>query len=162
MECDRESGLQVNDVVPGEQVPRARVEHRARAEPEHAGMLTKRRSHRFALQRTKRRFAVLYEDVTDRFTRDSLDVGVGVAEPKTELTRENPADGRLPRAWRANEHGDGPSHAISSDDRYPRRLRLVSSSESPPNFSRAASASTRATIDSATTPAAGTAVTSLR
>jgi hypothetical protein len=36
-------------------------------------------------------------------------------------------------------------------------LRAVSATESPPNFSSAASASTSATIASATTPAAGTA-----
>ncbi len=41
-------------------------------------------------------------------------------------------------------------------------LRRVSASESPPNFSSAARASTSATIASTTTPAAGTAHTSER
>src|SRR5699024_8249838 len=51
---------------------------------------------------------------------------------------------------------------ISSESRYERTLRPVSSTESPPNFSMTASARTSATIASATTPEAGTAVTSLR
>ncbi|CKU67277.1 Uncharacterised protein [Mycobacterium tuberculosis] len=41
-------------------------------------------------------------------------------------------------------------------------LRWVSASESPPNFSSAARASTNATMVSTTTPAAGTAHTSER
>src|SRR5579884_3951343 len=45
---------------------------------------------------------------------------------------------------------------------YPSKLRLVSSIESPPNFSRKACASTIATIASPITPAAGTTQTSLR
>ena len=46
--------------------------------------------------------------------------------------------------------------------RYAATLRAVSVTESPPNFSRTASASTSATMASATTPAAGTAHTSER
>ena len=44
----------------------------------------------------------------------------------------------------------------------PSRLRTTSASESPPNLRRASEASTSAVIDSATTPMAGTAVTSVR
>jgi hypothetical protein len=40
------------------------------------------------------------------------------------------------------------------------RLRFVSATESPPNFSKTAFANTKATIASATIPAAGTAQTS--
>ncbi len=43
-----------------------------------------------------------------------------------------------------------------------RRCPAVSASESPPNFSRTKSASVRQTIASATTPAAGTTLMSLR
>src|SRR5579864_7073661 len=46
--------------------------------------------------------------------------------------------------------------------RYPSKLRLVSPSESPPNFSIMAAASTSETIASPITPAAGTTATSLR
>ena len=58
-----------------------------------------------------------------------------------------------PRASRA---------AHASDARYASWLRTNSVSESPPNLRSASSARTSATIVSATTPAAGTAVTSVR
>ena len=45
---------------------------------------------------------------------------------------------------------------------YPSKLLFISVRESPPNFYLIASARTMASIDSQTTPQAGTAVTSLR
>ena len=51
---------------------------------------------------------------------------------------------------------------VPSEATKPSRLRTTSASESPPNLRSASVASTSAVIDSATTPMAGTAVTSVR
>src|SRR5690606_31013000 len=145
--------------------------------------------HGLAFQRAEGGLAVGDEDLRHRLAGALLDVGVGVAEGHAEPLGEQLSDARLPRAGRSDEHHARRSishystflftlssvlgsHAHSpwthSPYRtrrcswYPARLRATSATESPPNFSTAASASTRATIASATTPAAGTAQTSLR
>ena len=51
---------------------------------------------------------------------------------------------------------------MPSEATKPSRFRTISASESPPNLRSASVASTSAVIDSATTPMAGTAVTSVR
>src|SRR6478672_8355280 len=61
-----------------------------------------------------------------------------------------------------SQHDPQHPHRNLSASRYPWALRRVSATESPPNFSSTASASTSATIASATIPAAGTAQTSER
>ena len=67
-------------------------------------------------------------------------------------------------AWRSAGAADGAAGANRPRParRWPRSGARISSTESPPNFSRKASASTNATMASPTTAAAGTAQTSLR
>src|SRR5581483_8221519 len=116
--------------------------------------------------------AVVHEDVRDRFAGNVFDVGVGVPERGAERLRDQLPHGRLPRAGRSDDDAHRPcpwrlpggkrvgAHRITRFSMYPARLRRISATESPPNFSVAASASTSATMASATTAAAGTAHTS--
>src|SRR5206468_4347879 len=72
-------------------------------------------------------------------------------------------DGGLAGAHRSDQDRNGPGrHRITRLSRYDWTLRRVSATLSPPNFSATASASTSATMASATIPAAGTAHTSER
>ena len=93
-----------------------------------------------------------------------LDVGVGVPVDGAEPVGEHLADRGLAGPGRADE--DDGSRRRSPDRPGCRgsraTLRRVSVTVSPPNFSATASASTRATMASATMPAAGTAHTSER
>src|SRR5699024_4327361 len=98
----------------------------------------------------------------DRLAGGRLDHRVGVGELHPEQGRELPADRGLARAGRADHHRHRGHQRISRLSRYPARLRRISGTEAPPNFSVAASASTSATIASATTAPAGTAQTSER
>ena len=120
------------------------------------------------LQGPERRLAVLDEDVGDRPTLRGLDGGVGVVQRHAEEPCEEASDGALPRAgW---THEDDSGHQPSSQVRIEGGIaaevcRVVQSRlghRVAPNYSRQASARTRATIASATTPAAGTAQTSER
>src|SRR5918992_590077 len=153
---------QIDHHVPGQQLPGGGVEDGAAAEGQHARMLIESAANGGMLQLTEPRLAVVDEDLADRLAGGRLHVGVGVAEGHAEPLGERGADRGLAGARRADQHGFGSRHRITSADRYPCRLRAVSSTESPPNLASAASASTSATMASATTPAAGTAVTSLR
>src|SRR5699024_1497959 len=112
------------------------------------------------------------------------DGGIGVDQRHPEAVGQQPPDRGLPGRGRAGEHdarergGDrfqrrnrfrdrglvhGPMRRFSGPAAtYASRFRFVSATESPPNFSTTASARTRETIASATTPAAGTAHTSER
>src|SRR4029453_2961790 len=119
-----------------------------------------------AFQVTEERFSVGDEDVGDAAALRRLDRRVGVVEGHAELRRKHLADRRLAGTRRTDEDHAGAGaagHHVRSPSgmaaRYAAWLRAVSATESPPNFSRHASASTRATIASATTPAAGTAHT---
>src|SRR5690606_19205703 len=95
---------------------------------------------------------------------------VSVDEGHPERFSDALAHLRLAGTHGADQDGEGPRHAevmsVRSASgiaaRYASRLRFVSPTESPPNFSSTELASTRATIASATTPAAGTAHTSDR
>src|SRR5690606_8532771 len=89
---------------------------------------------------------------------------VGVANRDAEPRRQQLGDGRLAGPGRTDhhDHRTDRGHRKRRWSRYERTLRLVSPTESPPNFSVIASATTRATIASATMPAAGTAHTSDR
>ena len=93
---------------------------------------------------------------------------VGVDEGTPELLGAPRADDRLPGPHQADEHEVSTCFPTlialvqRSEARYASWLRSSSANESPPNFRIASSASTSATMVSATTPAAGTAVTSVR
>src|SRR5690606_29510881 len=117
---------------------------------------------RLSLQLAERFFSVLDDDVGYGPARGALDVGVGVAQRDAEPLGQERADRRLPRTGRPDEDGERAAHRISMWSRYPVTLRRVSATLSPPIFSATASASTRATMASATMPAAGTAQTSER
>src|SRR5918999_2430851 len=158
----RQPDAQVDHRVPGQQPLGVGSEDGAAAEGQHPVVLGQCQPDRRALQLAKARLAIVDEDLADRLARGRLDVGVGVAEVRPEPVGEGAADRRLPRAGRPDQYRLGSRHLITSAERYPCRLRAVSSTESPPNLASAASASTSATMASATTPAAGTAVTSLR
>ena len=64
----------------------------------------KRTRRRRPLELTEGLLAVLDEDVADRLARDGPDVRVGVAELHPEPVRDQRADDRLARAWRADQH----------------------------------------------------------
>src|SRR6202034_3300501 len=152
---------------------RARIKDSAAADSDDPRVLADRRRHRRAFQRTEHGLAILDEDVTDRLARGRLDRGIGVQEADAEPRGQLGADGRLARPRRADQDRErgilalasltfAACQRITSAFRYASALRAVSAMLSPPNFSSTASARTRAAMASATTPAAGTAVTSLR
>lgn len=115
-----------------------------------------------ALQGTEVLLALVVEDLRDRLAGLGDDVRVGVPVGGAEPGGEQFADGGLADAHRADEDDQGAAHRIWRWSRYDWTLRRVSATLSPPNFSATASARTRATIASATMPAAGTAQTSER
>src|SRR5207245_1232220 len=96
-------------------------------------------------------------DLGDRSTFAPCDLDVQVDERDPEAPGQLGPDRRLPRAGHPHQVDD---HGSAS--RYAARLRDVSASASPPNFSNVESASTHATTASPTTPPAGTAQTSVR
>src|SRR5581483_11119019 len=112
------------------------------------------------------RFPALGEDLGNRPSGPRLDLGIAVEVVATQPGRQPPAHCRLARAHHPDqENALGSTHPpcwSGSEARYPSRLRSSSVTESPPNLRSASPASTSATIVSATTPMAGTAVTSVR
>src|SRR5699024_1752312 len=129
--------------------------------------------HDLLLDLAEARLAVGGEDLRDRQSPAYLYQLVGVAELHVESSRELPADSRLAGPGRAHQHrgragrsahagSESQSRRSATAPREPATFRRVSPSESPPNFCRTARARTSATMDSATTPAAGTAHTSER
>src|SRR6185295_14235784 len=102
----------------------------------------------------------------DRHRRVQHDQLVEVDERPSEPACALLAHRRLARAHQPDEHEMAARVAVGrghrSEARYASWLRTNSVSESPPNFRNASDASTSDTIVSATTPAAGTAVTSVR
>ena len=149
---------------PCERGSAAVVEDRATTEGEDAVVLGERKGHRLLLQGPERCLALVDEEVRDGHPGDSASTSrVGVAEGDAETRGDEPPDRGLAGTGRPDEHQ---RRAASADDEVRRgsrrRLRAVSATESPPNFSSTASARTSATIASATTPAAGTAHTSER
>src|SRR5882724_837351 len=149
--------------------PHVRVEDGPAAQREHPAAhaeAVQPPGHRGPLEPAEGGLPVLDEDVADRLARGLRHEGVGVSERHAKPGGEQQSHGRLARGRRPDQHHDSGlvplAHEITSDFTYPSALRRISSTESPPNFSRTASASTSAVMASATTPAAGTAVTSLR
>src|SRR2546421_15969 len=112
------------------------------------------------LQVAESLLALLAEDVGDRHAGIPLDLLVEVHERSVQDLGERPPHRALPRAGHPDQvhvlvHG-------CNDDTKASRFRIVSATESPPNFSSAASASTEAAMASPTTAPAGTAHTSVR
>src|SRR5581483_4466960 len=127
-------------------VAHARRRHGAPSEREHDCI-------RLAL--AERTLAVVAEDLGDRLARRLLDELVRVDDRQAD----GAGCGRLPRAHEPDER-DVLLQLIRSA--YARQDPTKSTSASPPNFSRAARASSHATAASATTASASTADTSLR
>src|SRR5690606_2853931 len=146
--------------------------HGAATEREDPRVLTQPAVDGHFLHRAESGLAVGGEDVGDRPALFVLDVCVCIVEIDTEPRSQQPAHRALTRAGRADHHDraffrhvahcSGRFQKSRSWAEYASTLRLDSASESPPNFSNAASARTSATIDSSTTPALGTAHTSER
>ncbi len=153
---------QVDDPVAGQEPAGRPVEHGTAAERENARMLGDRVPDRPALQGAEPLLALVEEDLRDRLAGRGHDVRVGVAIRGPEPVGEQFAHGRLTDPHRADQDDQRGAHRIWRWERYDCTLRWVSATLSPPNFSATASASTRATIASATIPAAGTAHTSER
>ena len=127
-----------------ERIADRRRRHRAAAEREHDRPL---------LDRAKRRLAAFLEDLGNRLAGSRLDEVVRVDASDRASRR------RLPRAHEPDER-DALLQRIRS--MYACHAPTKSPSASPPNFSRAARASSHATAASATTASASTAETSLR
>src|ERR1019366_3874217 len=167
-----------HDRVPGQARRRCRVHHSATAEAENPPVGCKGGRDLSVLELAEPRLPLIKEDVRDRPPLLCFNRVVGVVEPNSQQHGQNPPHRRLARSWGADEDGGrarrgihcvtvhGATHherrlaGIAS--REPRWFLAVSATLSPPNFSRHAWARTRATMASATTPAAGTAHTSER
>src|SRR5581483_2950008 len=110
----------------------------------------------------ERRLA-LREELGDRASGVVLDEAVGVDERPAEPEGGRLAERRLARAHEADEREVLVYRGRQSiRSTYARQAATKSPSASPPNFSRAARASSHATAASATTARASTAETSLR
>src|SRR5579864_1426979 len=139
------------DVEPhGERVAQ-RVPHRRRGD----GPSAEREHDRLLLVPAERGLAVVLEDGCDRLSGRLLDEIVRVHHGQADRLRRR----RLAGAHEADE-GDALLQLIRP--MYARHAATKSPSASPPNFSRAARASSHATAASATTASASTADTSLR
>src|SRR5205823_2622776 len=101
--------------------------------------------------------ARLGEDLGHGLARVGLDLGVAVEVGPAQARRQQAPHRGLAHA----HHADDEDHRSPSPARKAERLRANSSTESPPNLRRASPARTSATMVSATTPMAGTAVTSV-
>src|SRR5438132_977638 len=147
---------------------RARLRRPAAARRDHRRLGGERGVHLLALHLPKRGLALLGEDQRDRFALASRQDEIDVDEPGAQLLRHEPPDGGLARSRQAHQHDVLLHDAAPLGVRartwaiYPATFRFTSLSASPPNFSSSACASTSATIASAMTPIAGTAVTSER
>src|SRR5690606_30296417 len=99
--------------------------------------------------------AVAGEDLGDRAVGDLLQGVVGVDELAVEPGGQPLADGGLARAHEAHQDDVGDGHCAQRLATKASTLRRSSSTLSPPNLRASSSASTRATMVSATTPRAG-------
>src|SRR4051812_13335597 len=158
----RESDGQERDVVRSKSSARLLVQHSTASEAQDAAVLVERTVDGLRLERAEGFLTIVEEDVSHGLAGLGLDVGVCVAEADAEALGDQLPDRRLACTWWSDQDDDRCCQRITRLLRYASWLRRVSSRESPPNFSRDRSARTRATIASATTPAAGTAQTSLR
>ena len=125
-------------------------------------MLTERPPHRPLLDHAEGGLTLVDEDLGDGPTLlgDDVIISVPVGDPQP-LGQQEP-NGGLAHTHRTDQDHQRAAHRMARLSRYDVTLRRVSATESPPNFSATASANTRATIASATMPAAGTADTSER
>ena len=89
----------------GEELAGRRVEDRAAAEGEHAGVRGQRLADGLRLQGAEVRLAVVDEDVGDAAALGGLEVGVGVAGVDAPGGGEQLGDRGLAGAHRADEHG---------------------------------------------------------
>src|SRR5688500_5092527 len=143
-----------------------RVHDPAPSRGEHGGFRIDEFGSERAFEAAEVRLTPLSEDPRDAHLLSPFDLAVEVDEAPAE-PRCNACTGRrLPHPGEPDQHdvpdARQPPTRPATCARYPSRFRRVSPSESPPNFSRKAPARTNATIASAITPIAGTAVTSLR
>src|SRR5262245_33423450 len=145
--------------MPTQRLARVGVDDGATAEGEDPIVLGECHDDGLPLEGPEMRLTMVDEQLRDRRAGGLLDIGVGVSQRHAEPLGEQPTDRRLAGAGRTDEDHDGTHRRLS---RNASRLRRVSTTESPPNFSSTASARTSATIASATMPAAGTAQTSDR
>ena len=144
--------------------------------PVRAGPGAQRRDRR-PLAEAEPGLALGLEDRGDGPARGLLDRVVEIDERNTVVGGQPPPHGALPApggpistrsmeveilAYPVVPGAPSAVPAGSVRARYRSRLSRTSSSESPPNFSRTASANTRRTIASPITPAAGTTLMSLR
>src|SRR5437588_873083 len=147
---------------------RARLRRPAAARRDHGRLGRERSVHLLALHLTERGLALLGEDQRDRLALAPRQDEIDVDEPGAQLLRHETTDGGLPRSRETHQHDRLLHDATPLGVRartwaiYPTKFRFISLSASPPNFSTSACASTSATIASAMTPIAGTAVTSER
>src|ERR1700754_4938070 len=141
-------------------------------------MFGKCRAHHLFLDSAELLLAVIAEDVGDGAASRLDDLGVVIEQRHSHRLGEPTPNGGLTGSRHAHQYGPG-SHQpdacagsrsascgcaprVRTERRYVSMLARVSASESPPNFSSVARASTSATMVSTTTPAAGTAHTSER
>src|SRR5690606_26430326 len=161
---DGHSHVEEHHRVVGQPLARRFRQHCSAAEGVDPGVLRQAVGDHLLLQLAEAGLTVLGEDIRDRLARQLFHFGVGVDEFHPQALGQQGSDGALARPRRADDHGTRAhcAHHFSNSARYDSALRLLSANESPPNFSDAASARTRATTDSSTTPARGTAQTSER
>ena len=140
------------------------VEHRSAAEREHAVVLGQRARRRPRARARgsapHRRSTKMSEIVRRRRASTSASVSRTATPSRSASSAGHRRSCRSPSGRPARVMGGSPVPRARPGSR--RTLRRVSLTESPPNFSSTASASTSATIASATMPAPGTAHTSER
>src|SRR5205814_4906699 len=147
---------------------RARLRRPATTGRDYRRLGRERGVHLPALHLTERGLALLGEDQRDRLAFAPRQDEIDVDESGVQLLRHEATDSGLARSREAHQHDVLLHDAAPLGVRartwavYPAKFRFISLSASPPNFSISACASTSATIASAMTPIAGTAVTSER
>src|SRR5204863_286564 len=147
---------------------RARLRRPATTRRDYRRLGRERGVHLPALHLTERGLALLGEDQRDRLAFAPRQDEIDVDEPGVQLLRHEAADSGLARSREAHQHDVLLHDAAPLGVRartwavYPAKFRFISLSASPPNFSISACASTSATIPSAMTPIACTAMTSDR
>src|SRR5581483_8914760 len=154
------------DELRGERRAGRRARDRTAPECDDGGLRCRERDpHRVLLDPPELLLPALGEERRDRRPRPLLDRGVEVEERTAEPLRELLAERRLPRSHEPDEGDVAPERVQRRQamrSRYALHAPTKSSSASPPNFSRAARASSHATAASATTASASTAATSER
>src|SRR5204863_858683 len=147
---------------------RARLRRPAATRRDYRRLGRKRSGPFLSLQVAERGLALLGEDQREQLAFGPRQDEIDVDESGVQLLRHGATDSGLARSREAHQHDVLLHDAAPLGVRartwaiYPTKFRFISLSASPPNFSTSACASTSATIASAMTPIAGTAVTSER